>query len=103
LAIFVFGIGSGFLQQYLLRITFDVLPESAPRVSTSFRVIHNIGCALAVIIAIFFLVKYWLAQWDDLNAGLAYAFYTGLVLTALVLVFASLRAVTGWVSKLKHR
>jgi MFS family permease len=99
LLVFIFGLGSGLLQQFLLRITFEVLQESAPRVGTTYRAIHNLGCAFAVVVSVFFMVKYWLAEWDNLNAGISYTLYTALVLIIIVLFFAALRGVACWIGK----
>jgi MFS family permease len=102
LMMLIFGLGSGFLQQFLLRHTFAVLQESPPRVGTTYRAMHNVGCAFAVIVSAFFMQKYWQAQWDNLNAAISYAFYTCLVLIILVLVFAALRGVAHWVARNKQ-
>lgn len=97
----IFGLGSGFLQQFLLRQALEIVPEPPPRVVATYRTIHNIGCAFAVIISSFFLLKYWQAESYNLDAGISYVFYTCLVLIILVVMTAILRGLTHWVIRNK--
>jgi MFS family permease len=100
--LFMFGLGSGALQQMLMRTTFEILQEPAPLVGTIFRTMHNLGCALAAAITIYFMGKYGLVEMDSLSTGFSYTLNLSLVLIGIVLVFAALRALFCWLEASKN-
>lgn len=100
-ALFFFGVGSGLMQQSLMRITFELLQEPPPLIGTIFRTMHNLGCGLAAAVATYFIGKYWLVEQAKLDVGLSFTLFFALILIVVALLFAGVRGISWLVGSSK--
>lgn len=101
-ALFVFGIGSGLLQQILLKTTFEILDEPPPVIGSTFRTMHNLGCALAAAVSVYFVSKYWVNEPEQLVTGIGYVLVFSFALLIVTLVFAGMQTLFYYIGRSKR-